>query len=67
MLERAPNYGLNEVAGAIWHLLGEAERVDALVTRLVRDYEIERTQCQREVLEVLEEMRQRGLIRLCRE
>lgn len=55
-------YGLNEVAGTIWHLLGEAERVDALVTRLVEDYEVERAQCQREVLEALEEMRQRGLI-----
>lgn len=57
-------YGLNEVAGTIWHLLGEAKRVDDLVTRLVEDYEVERTQCQRDVLAVLEEMHQRGLIKV---
>lgn len=55
-------YGLNDTASAIWNLLDRAKSVAIVVDALAEAYEVERSQCERDVLVALEEMRQRGLI-----
>lgn len=62
--ESGTYYGLNETAGLIWQFLGDARPVAEVVAQLVEAYDVEPTRCEQEVLEVLEDLRARGLIRV---
>ncbi len=62
--ESGAYYGLNETASAIWELLDKAKPVDFLVARLAEDYYVERSQCERDVLDALEYMWHKGLIKI---
>jgi hypothetical protein len=53
---------LNETAARIWEALDEPRSVEEVVESLVRDYEVDRTTCDREVATFVREMSGRGLL-----
>lgn len=59
---RGTCYGLNRVGSRIWSLLERPTRVSDICATLVAEYDVERTICEREVLDLLEELRAEGLI-----
>jgi hypothetical protein len=55
-------YGLNSVGSRIWHLLDAPIRIRDICATLLTEYEVEPTTCERQVLDLLEELRAEGLI-----
>jgi hypothetical protein len=60
-------YGLNRVGSRIWNLLTKPSRIGDLCTTLLSEYEIDASECERQVLDLLEELRAEGLIILIEE
>ena len=52
----------NETAARIWQALDQPRSHDEVVETLLRDYDVDRTTCDREVGEFVREMAARGLI-----
>jgi hypothetical protein len=61
-IERGTCYGLNQVGSRIWNLLASPARIGDLCETLVAEYEVEPGVCERQVLDLLEELRAEGLI-----
>jgi hypothetical protein len=61
-IERGTCYGLNRVGSRIWGLLGSPFRIGDLCSTLLTEYRVDPDVCQREVLDLLEELRAEGLI-----
>ena len=57
-------YGLNEVGTRIWSWLVERERPDEMVSRLAQMYAVDVGVLERDLLELLGELWDRGLVRL---
>ncbi len=57
-------FGLDAVGTRIWQLIEERGRVTEIMTGLVEEYEVEPEQCERDVLRLLGELKDRGLITL---
>ena len=57
-------YGLNPVGARIWSLLAEPHSVLEVCDTIVHEYEVEPGRCERDVLDLLEEMRGEGLVEL---
>ncbi len=55
-------YGLNRVGSRIWKLLGTPIRISDLCATLLTEYDVEPSVCERQVLDLLEELRAEGLI-----
>lgn len=55
-------YNLGEVGGAIWDRLAEPATIEQLVASLMSEYEVERVQCEQQVISFLERMIEEGLI-----
>ena len=54
---------LNEVGGAICRLLKKGMDMETLMQALTDEYEVERAQCEAEVLLFLEQLRANGLLK----
>jgi Coenzyme PQQ synthesis protein D (PqqD) len=61
-LKNSAYYGLDPIGTHLWTLLRAPRRVSQLRDALVTEYEIEAEQCERDLLELLENMRVEGLI-----
>jgi hypothetical protein len=61
-IERGTCYGLNRVGSRIWNLLEKPVRISDLCATLVAAYEVNPDICERQVLDLLEELRAEGLI-----
>jgi hypothetical protein len=61
-IESGQYYYLNQIGNVIWSLLATPQPVAALCDALVAAYEVERAQCEQQVLAFLEDMRQDNLI-----
>lgn len=55
-------YGLGRVGIFIWELLKQERTVGDICDRVTAEYEIERDRCERDVLDILEELKERQLI-----
>ncbi len=55
-------YGLDDIGASIWRMLNEPRRVDDLVDALLGEYEVDREECQRDVIALLGELAVRGLV-----
>ena len=55
-------YGLNRVGSRIWSLLAEPIRIGNICATLLTEYKVEPPSCERQVIDLLEEMRAEGLI-----
>lgn len=54
--------GLNETAARIWAALDEPRSVAEIIEALLRDYDVDRATCDREVTKFVGEMSDRGLL-----
>ena len=57
-------YGLNPVGTRIWSLLRQPRSVRELCDAVVREYDVQQERCERDVLDLLEEMKSEGLVEL---
>jgi hypothetical protein len=61
-IERGICYGMNRVGSRIWKLLAEPIRICDLCGALLAAYQVNSDICERQVLDLLEELRAEGLI-----
>ncbi len=61
-IERGEYYGLDETGSRIWDLIENETQVGDIVVQLLEDFDVDRDECARDVLEFLEELKQKGLI-----
>ena|SRR2546422_2299993 len=61
-LEAGVYYGLDSVGTRIWELIGERGWVREILARLVDEYDVEPGRCERDLLGLLRELREQGLI-----
>lgn len=62
-IEHGTCYGLNRVGSRIWNLLSTPIRISDLCEKLLAEYKVDLNVCQRQVIDLLEELRAEGLIR----
>jgi len=55
-------YQLNEIGAYIWKLIQEPRTIDVLVASLLEQYEVEKKRCEADLLELLGDMAEHGLI-----
>lgn len=58
-------YGLNDVGSRIWELITEPQQVSRVIDCLMAEYDVERTQCQVDTLDLLKHFYEEGLIMIC--
>ena len=63
-IEHGTCYGLNQVGSRIWKLIEKPIRVSELCAALLAEYKVEPDVCEREVLDLLEQLRAEGMISL---
>jgi hypothetical protein len=61
-LKNSVYYGMNSVGSRIWTLLREPRKVGDVRDTLVDEYEVDPELCGGEILQLLEKMREEGLI-----
>ena len=61
-IERGQCYGLNSVASDIWRMLERPTSVAEICTALRNDYDIDEATCRDEVVNLLADLQQEGLI-----
>jgi hypothetical protein len=61
-IEHGTCYGLNRVGSRIWKLLATPTRIADLCATLLTEYKVDPGECERQVLDLLEELRAEGLI-----
>jgi hypothetical protein len=55
-------FGLNEVGARIWELVQHPVQVSEICTAVCAEYEVQPADCERDVIELLSELRERGLL-----
>ena len=55
-------YGLNEVGARIWKLIQEPKRVSEIRDTILEEYEVEPDQCEVDVIVLLQDLLDNGLI-----
>ena len=61
-IESGVCHGLNRVGSQIWRLLAAPIKIGDICTTLLGEYDVDSGDCERQVLDLLEEMRAEGLI-----
>lgn len=61
-VEKGQYYGLGGVAPRIWELLQKPHTFDQLVDRILEEFEVERSLCEKDMVGFLEKMEEFGLI-----
>jgi hypothetical protein len=57
-------YGLNKIGSRIWMLIAEPKRVGDVCTTLTSQYDVDPATCERQVVDLLNELLAEGLIEL---
>lgn len=57
-------YGLDSVGARVWNLLQQPRSVIELRDTLVEEYAVDAENCEKDLLELLEKMREEGLIQV---
>jgi hypothetical protein len=55
-------YGLNAVGTRVWELIAAPRSIDSLCEELLSEFDVEGTECRRQVIELLEELHTEGLV-----
>ena len=63
-LKNSVYYGMNPVGARVWNLVQQPKRVSQLRDMLVEEYEVDAVRCERDLLDLLEQMRVEGLIEI---
>ena len=61
-IEQGTCYGMNQVCSHIWTLLAKPTRICDLCAALLAAYRVDPDVCERQVLDLLEELRAEGLV-----
>lgn len=61
-LKNGVYYGLNPLGGRIWDLLQEPRTVSEIRDIILNEYEVSSPRCEQDLLRLLEELADRGLI-----
>lgn len=61
-LKNTVYYGLNPVGTRVWDLVQQARSVSDIRDALLREYDVEAGECERDLLQLLQQMREQGLI-----
>jgi hypothetical protein len=61
-IERGTCYGLNHVGSRIWGLIASPARIADVCSTLLAEYKVDPDVCERQVLDLFEELRAEGLI-----
>jgi hypothetical protein len=61
-IENGTCYSLNSVGSRIWSLLAAPIRIDDVCATLLTEYKVKPSSCERQVVDLLEDMRAEGLI-----
>ena len=64
-IDRGTCYGLNSVGSQIWRAVVGPIRVYDICAYLLQRYRVDPSRCEREVLELLNELENEGLIVVC--
>jgi hypothetical protein len=64
-VEKGNYYGLNRVGSEIWEKLTEPVTVAGLCDKLTQEFNVEKEQCEREVITYLDKLVSEGLILVC--
>jgi hypothetical protein len=62
-IDRGTCYGLNPVGSRIWKIIENPVAIDDICSRLMAEYDVDAATCERQVLDLLEELRSEGLIK----
>jgi hypothetical protein len=60
--EAGQYFGLKDVGARVWELVQEPQRVEALCAILCNEYDVAADDCQRDVIALLTDLQQRGLL-----
>src|SRR5689334_19759138 len=63
-VENSTCYGLNASGSTIWRQIKTPTQIANLCAQLVTEYKVEGQVCERQVLDLLEELRAEGLIKI---
>ncbi len=61
-LKNTTYYGLNPVGTRVWDLVQHSRRVSEIRDALLEEYDVEAVQCEQDLLDLLENMKEQGLI-----
>lgn len=63
-LESGVYFGLDSVGTRIWHLIREHESPETVLAILLEEYEVEEAQSEKDLLEILAQMNEKGLVEI---
>jgi CO dehydrogenase/acetyl-CoA synthase gamma subunit (corrinoid Fe-S protein) len=61
-IENGKYYNLGEIGGEIWDLMQEPIKVDQVVSILMSNYEVNKADCEHQVISFLNQLNEEGLI-----
>jgi len=60
--EQGGYFGLSGVGARVWKLIQRPQTIEKIVNTLIREYDVDRQRCRRDVEELLEDMASSGLV-----
>ncbi|MEG2017876.1 MAG: lasso peptide biosynthesis PqqD family chaperone [Clostridium sp.] len=63
-MEKGQYFMMNEVGSRIWELIEEPIKVDAVVNKLLQEFEVEKEECEKTVIEFINELTYADLIQV---
>jgi len=61
-VDKSKYYSLDEIGIEIWNLIEKSTKVNDVVDKLLKEYDIEKKQCEEDVLELISELYEHDLI-----
>lgn len=61
-IDKSSYYGMGSIASRIWNLLEEPIRISSLIEILFQEFDIERQECENDVMEFLNQLKHEKLI-----
>ena len=61
-IDRGTCYGLNPIGSRIWKIIEDPVTIADICSRLMAEYDVDAATCERQVLDLLEELRSEGLV-----
>ncbi|MBP1699257.1 MAG: thymidylate synthase [Deltaproteobacteria bacterium] len=66
-LKTSTYFGLNTVGASIWKLVREPKTVSQIRDAIIQEYDVEPDRCEHDILELLQELSEHGLIEIIEE
>lgn len=63
-LENGKYYGIDSIGGDIWKMVEAPLKVSEICERLMKEYKVDASICENDVLEFIEQLKEQGLIEI---